>query len=243
MTSSASIEKHQLAKNDDDGGFGWKLKFSELVSGADADSELKVRKVFRDRVMKKVEVLRRGYINSFPFSVRKNENGTYTVFDGNHRYHAISQLISKGVDGFTNDMRISCIVYGTSLPVGLAMQHASTLNDIQRCSAGSSTLDYLRFLTNIQQQCTDKLSNTGQAPSLNTVKTYVEGFFNNNAGVSPNELSPRYKSKLTVGHALSFLKCLGPDAFQEAERLQDLDAAALFQAHAYTHIHTHAHAA
>ena len=125
-----------------------------LRSGHAPDSSLKVRKVLRARMLQKVEHLKGGYMTNFPFSVRANGDGTFTVFDGNHRYHAIQHYINQGDDlpdnPYTKDFAVPCIVYKNATPDPLAMAYASLTNDVQRCAAGGTAMDFLRFTTNIK---------------------------------------------------------------------------------------------
>ena len=72
------------------------IDFDLLECTADASGELKVRVVLDSRVTTKVESMRGGWMHNAVFTVRRNENGTYTVFDGNHRYHGIRRLRNAG---------------------------------------------------------------------------------------------------------------------------------------------------
>ena len=72
------------------------IDFDLLVCTADASGELKVRVVLDSRVTTKVESMRGGWMHNAVFTVRRNANGTYTVFDGNHRYHGIKRLRNAG---------------------------------------------------------------------------------------------------------------------------------------------------
>ena len=130
----------------------WKL----LKSGTEPDSDLKVRKVFQSRLHQKCEQIKTKYLTNMPMCVRNNGNGTYTVFDGNHRYHAIAHWIKVGTglpnNPYTEDFLVPCNVYQKDTPPAVCMRYGTMTNDVQLCSSGGTTLDFLRFLTNLRKQ-------------------------------------------------------------------------------------------
>jgi hypothetical protein len=135
------------------------IKWSQLRSGTDADSDLKVRKVLRPRMLAKSEQIKGRYLSNFPFCVRDNgpdANGvhTYTVFDGNHRYHAIGHWIQKGTqlpdNPYSPDFKVPCLVFRKDIPIALALQYATLTNDMQRCASAGTAMDFLRFIKNIR---------------------------------------------------------------------------------------------
>ena len=131
------------------------LKF--LVSAVQSASSLKIRMVQNARMMKKVPLLRTGFMRNFPFCVRKNDDSTYTVFDGNHRFHAILWMIAQKWDDclWTMETEIPCIVYKSSLSTELAMKYAALTNELQLCAEGATPLDTLRLILNLSR---DKLA-------------------------------------------------------------------------------------
>jgi hypothetical protein len=140
--------------------------WKDLRSGTNADSDLKVRRVLKMRMMSKTEQLKGKYLTNFPFCVRDNGDGTFTVFDGNHRYHAIGYWIEKGAlvpnNIYTENFKIPCIVYRKDIPIEVALQHATITNDMQRCASAGTAMDFLRFIKNIRIQLNDK---EGYVPS------------------------------------------------------------------------------
>jgi len=138
------------------GNVGRFLAWKDLRSGLLPSSDLKVRRVFTVNMLAKAEQLKTGYTTAFMMCVRDNEDGTYTVFDGNHRYHAIGHWIKKGKElpnnPYSPEFQIPCLVYKRSLPNEQAMHYATVINDMQRYSRGGSTLDFLRFLKNLRAQ-------------------------------------------------------------------------------------------
>lgn len=132
------------------------IAWKNLKSGAAADSDLKVRKVFKARLKQKQEHIKQNYQMNMPMSVRNNGDGTYTVFDGNHRYHAIGHWIKAGKslpnNPYTADFLVPCNVYRKEAPSDVCMRHGTMTNDVQLCASSGSPLDFLRFLTNITQQ-------------------------------------------------------------------------------------------
>ena len=102
--------------------YGMFIRFGQLRSGLDPGSSLKVRKVFQTRLDEKKSKLAGGYMNSFPFCVRRTADGDlqdlggdecFDVFDGNHRYHAIKKLIEEGSKIYSDDSRIPSLVKKT----------------------------------------------------------------------------------------------------------------------------------
>ena len=89
------------------------LPFQALRSGLDAASPLKVRKVLKARVEGRMDDLKNGWGTSFSLSVRQEPDGSYTVFDGNHRYHAIDRMIRKQGEKciYNMDSLIPCVLY------------------------------------------------------------------------------------------------------------------------------------
>jgi hypothetical protein len=145
----------QIDASDPD-SMGRLIKWSDLRSGTDADSDLRVRCVLKMRMMAKTEQIKGKYLTNFPFCVRDNGDGTFTVFDGNHRFHAIGYWIKKGTlvpnNIYTEDFKVPCVVYRKEIPVELALQYATLTNDMQRCAAGGTAMDFLRFIKNIRIQ-------------------------------------------------------------------------------------------
>ena len=141
------IEYWQKPLPDDHSGL--QIPWSKLRSGNAADSDLKGRKVFHGRMMTKADQIKEKYLSNMPFCVRDNEDGTYTVFDGNHRYHAIGYWISEGHPFYHKDFKIPCVVYQKAIPSAIAMSFATITNDVQCLASGGTPLDFLRFLKNI----------------------------------------------------------------------------------------------
>ena len=111
-------------------------------------------------------------------------------------------------------------MYGPGIPVDLAMNYASLVNDMQMCADGGTALDLLRFMLNLQAQ-------TEKSESLVTAKTVKDTmascFETRNLSVPT-----AWKAVNFVPNVLKFLKALGTKGFQEAERLQGFRSAAIF---------------
>ena len=127
------LELHR-SLNEETGSHHRNIKLSALRSGVGPESPLKVRMVTEVRKLKKVSSLLGTFMDSFPWCVRENprvegEELTYTVFDGNHRFHALTCL--GGAEGrYTPDFQLPCMVYLESLPDEAAMEHSNLLNDM-----------------------------------------------------------------------------------------------------------------
>ena len=205
-----------------------------LKSSSTAYGALKVRAVFHARMLKKAADLKGGYMPNQPMSVRANDDETFTIFDGNHRYEAINYLIAHGAQNqpYTEDTMIPCVVYSSSLPAQVAMKFATLTNELQLCAAGGTALDFLRFLLNLSRERITE----GDTPTVKSIyETFTHMF--GDAGVDmPKFATYRYTTRAI--HFLTFL--VGPvpplmatgetdygkgfNAFNDAEELQDLDA-------------------
>ena len=208
------------------------LPYHSLTSSATASGELKVRAVFHNRMLKKAGDLKGGYMPNQPMSVRRNQDGTHTIFDGNHRYEAIKYLMEHGGPNqpYTSDTQIPCVVYGSTMPTQLAMKFAVLTNEIQLCAAGSTPLDFLRFVFNLSREC---VSEGGTSTAMSVFTAFNDMF--EQAGVSaPSFANYRHIARVFsflakfVGHppTSSTLEAygVGLNAFTESEMLQDLDA-------------------
>lgn len=216
--------------------YGMFIRFGQLRSGLDPGSSLKVRKVFQTRLDEKKSKLAGGYMNSFPFCVRRTADGDlqdlggdecFDVFDGNHRYHAIKKLIEEASQIYSDDSRIPCIVYKKALPNHLAMTHAAIVNDMQMAAVAGSPLDIMRFLNNMKGQCLANMPQ-GARPTdsqvCELVTANIAEFFQSQGAQKPTSWAqPRF-----VFTALSFLKHLGVAGLMEAERLQDFNPEAAY---------------
>ena len=111
-------------------------------------------------------------------------------------------------------------MYGPGIPVDLAMNYASLVNDMQMCADGGTALDLLRFMLNLQAQ-TEKSESSVTAK---TVKDTMASCFETRNLSVPTA----WKAVNFVQNVLKFLKALGTKGFQEAERLQGLRSAAIF---------------
>ena len=193
-----------------------------LRSDRAADSRLKVRPVLEGRVLQRANDLRSGYGTSFPLSVRLETDGTYTVFDGNHRYHAIRYLIDKGGDHCKYDANthVPCVIYNHTLPDRLAMAYAQILNDLQLCASGATPLDFLRFVKNHMER--EEVKNEGEAKTANYLFVSMQRFFDSSSVVVPRARESYIKACIT------FLNQLGDEAFDEAERLMAYNPSTLY---------------
>jgi hypothetical protein len=128
------------------------IPWKDLISGTSPNSDLKVRRVYKARLNQKCQQIRNKYLANMPMCVRNNGNGTYTVFDGNHRYHAIAHWIKVGAglpqNPYTEGYLVPCNVYRKDTPSDLCMRYGSMTNDVQLCASGGTLLDFMRFLTN-----------------------------------------------------------------------------------------------
>ena len=209
-----------------------------LVSAVQSASSLKIRMVQNARMMKKVPLLRTGFMRNFPFCVRKNDDSTYTVFDGNHRFHAILWMIAQEWDDclWTMETEIPCIAYKSSLSTELAMKYAALTNELQLCAEGATPLDTLRLILNLSR---DKLAAGCEANGV-TVWNTLTSMFESRGSQLPNELTYRVIQRVAmflfflvgpppkvsqVGARLNY--GTGKNALLEAERLSEHDAVAL----------------
>ena len=221
----AYLEKADTGKKDIKGEVlecgSFMIRFKLLTSGRAGDSLLKVRQVLQSRLLDRAADLKNGFGTSFSLSVRLEEDGTYTVFDGNHRYHAIKHLMELDASKYTEETKIPCVVYKSTLPDILAMQYAQILNDIQLCASGATAMDFMRFLKNHATRV--RSTHEGDLITAQTIFKSMQRFFvNSHVGVE--------RAKLTYTKScLTFLKQLGDEAFAEAERLMEFDAAKLYK--------------
>ena len=210
------------------------IPFKSLRSSDTSAGQLKVRAVFHARMLKKSQDVKGGYMPNQPMSVRANDDGTFTIFDGNHRYEAIQYLINHFGQNqpYSTETQIPCVIYSAALPSLVAMRFATLTNELQLCAAGSSSLDFLRFLLNLS---TEQIAETG-ITNVSTVHTAFQSMFVQAQVDQPAWVTHRYT--LRSFRYLSFF--VGPpplvntpssseygkgyNAFVEAEDLQDLDA-------------------
>ena len=140
--------------------YGVYIPLSSLIPATKEKGGLSVRVITKARRQAKIESLHEGYAPNCPFTVRDNEDGTYTILDGNHRYEAILFLIHRmekhGTPCIYNmEFKIPCQVYRIDIPLDMAMSYCTLVNDLQLCAAGGNALDTLRFIQNMITQLTD----------------------------------------------------------------------------------------
>ena len=111
-------------------------------------------------------------------------------------------------------------MYEARIPVDLAMNYASLVNDMQLCADGGTAMDLLRFMRNLQKQ----LDSTGTGVTAKTVKETMGQCFDARGSKTPT----LYMTANYIPNVLKFLKALGEKGFAEAERLQGIDASAIF---------------
>ena len=216
------------------------IPLSKLVSGVQASSHLKIRMVLTQRVMDKVALLRGGFVTNSPFSVRRNdsEGMTFTIFDGNHRFHALMWLIANEPNkhNWTLESKVPCNVFSQLLTTENAMAYAALLNELQLCAAGGTPMDFLRLILNLERE---KLA-SGTQPSGKDVWDSMTEMFQARGGTIPNDLTIR-----VIQRVATFLHFLlgatpkvqrsgnldiygaGDNALTEAERLANHNGAAL----------------
>jgi hypothetical protein len=216
------------------------ISLNQLVSGVQASSQLKIRMVLQQRVMDKVALLRGGFVTNSPFSVRKNdpEGTTFTIFDGNHRFHAIMWLIKNepGKHDWTMETKVPCNVFSESLTTENAMTYAALLNELQLCAAGGTPLDFLRLILNLSRE---KMA-LGMQPTGKDVWDSMTDMFQARGDKVPNDLTIRVIQRVAtflhflVGVAPKFQRAKeagiygeGNNALTEAERLANHNGPAL----------------
>ena len=252
----------------DASSYGFKLALKHLRTSTEkvgvAGTGLQARKITRARLQAKVRSLEKLYSPNSPMTVRENGDGTYTILDGNHRYMAMDYLIRRQEEHgvkciYTWDTLIPCLVYVKDIPIGLAMNYCSVVNDLQLCASGGNALDTLRFVHNMIDQLGD-----GYSPRVSThafvsspllcfciafvlcvqycsvafvlcrgsdrtaasIQESMTSFFTSQDTAMP----AKWTTSNYVPNVIKFLKYLGTDGLQEAERLQDLDVKAIYAA-------------
>jgi hypothetical protein len=130
-----------------------RIPLRDLVSSFDPGGDMKIRRVFHNRLLQMVKKLVSTglYLSNFPLLVREGADGKYYIFDGNHRYHAVHYIIANYVGtGWSLDSEIPCIAYRADLPDHTAMRYGVVMNEFQTCGENAHVLDLLRFLKNEQ---------------------------------------------------------------------------------------------
>ena len=159
------IDKYRK-ESTDPGSYGCYIALNMLIPATGTATKglesagLQVRVITHARLRAKVESLERGYSPNCPFTVRDNNNGTYTILDGNHRFAAMVSLIQRqekqGIQCiYTMEYKVPCLVFRSDIPVDMAMNYCTVVNDLQLCAAGGNALDTLRFIQNMIKQLSD----------------------------------------------------------------------------------------
>ena len=91
-----------------------------------------------------------------PLGCPENEGGFERK--GNHRgCHPWEE--KQGIQCiYTMEYKVPCLVFRSDIPVDMAMNYCTVVNDLQLCAAGGNALDTLRFIQNMIKQLSDGYS-------------------------------------------------------------------------------------
>ena len=205
-----------------------KVAFSRLISSMDPSGDLKVRKVFKERLMANVKKVQGGWMANQVFTVRAtgdpmDSKTKFTIFDGTHRYHGVDYIIHvlKDLKIFSMEWDAPCLIYKKSLPDDTAMTFATLVNEMQKLSSSGTTLDFMRFLANLRKR---QAKTDSEGALANNIYAAMNSMFRHMGEEAPAKANISY-----IKSAIKFLKLIGEAGFAEAERLQDHVGAGVFQ--------------